>query len=140
MKTIASIGGRHPVLGALLALGVAACTGPGAESAAVESPALKGSEIQAFLAQGTDWQFRSSDGAHGTSAFRSDGSSEVNWQSGGHSGHAVGTAWVEGDKLCARYPALRHGSRICGRLVRLDANRYRLHKDEGGTTTYIAIR
>lgn len=140
MKTIASIGGRRPVLGALLALGVAACAGPGVDSSVIESEALKGSEIQAFLAQGANWKFRSSDGAYGTSSFHADGRSEVNWQSGGHSGHAVGTAWVDGDRLCARYPALRYGARICGRLVRLEPDRYRLHKDEGGTTTYIAIR
>src|SRR5690606_8786962 len=36
MKTIASIGGRRPVLGALLALGVAACAGPGVDSSVIE--------------------------------------------------------------------------------------------------------
>lgn len=123
---------------ALLALGLAACAAPGPDPITDGSTVLKGAEIEALLARQAQWTFRSSDGARGTSSFHPDGRSEVSWRSGVHSGEAVGKAWVEGDKLCAQYPTLRDGARICGRMVRLDADRYRLHKDSGGTTTYTA--
>lgn len=88
---------------------------------------LSEAELKSLYARSRTIKWTNAQNTSGTAEYRPDGSTSVNWGTGGSQGRYR----IAGDTFCTQYPDVRGGVERCVRTYRTGENEYRTYLTNG---------